>query len=65
MIVSVIAYLMWIRLWVDRNVHGFVSIDVHRLVHWPVLVGVFVAGFILEYRRASRRRWTFPGGVAQ
>jgi len=35
-----------------------------RLVYWPVLLGVFVAGFVLEYRRISRRRSILRGGVA-
>lgn len=63
MIVSVIAYLFWIWLRIPRNVDGLVSIDVYALVHWPVLLGIFLAGFILEYRHASRQRLTPTGGL--
>ncbi len=64
-IVSVIAYLMWIWIRIPRNLHGVVGIDVRRLVYWPVLLGVFLASFTLEYRRASRRRSMLTGGLAQ
>jgi hypothetical protein len=63
MIVSAILYFIWIRFWVLRNDRGFVSIDVHVLLYWPVLVPIFLAGFLLEYRRVSRRR--SPGGMSQ
>jgi hypothetical protein len=63
MIVSAIVYLMWIRFWVLRNDHGFVSIDVHALLYWPVLLPVFLAAFFLEYRRALRRRSMLTGGM--
>ena len=63
MIVSVIAYLIWIWLRIPRNINGLVAIDVRALVHWPVLLGTFLAGFILEYRHASRRRLTPTRGV--
>jgi hypothetical protein len=63
-IVSLIAYLIWIWIQLPRNVHGL-GIDVRRLVHWPVLLGIFLAGFIMEYRHASRRRSVLTGGMAQ
>lgn len=50
MIVSVIAYLFGIWLQIPRNIDVPVAIDVRALVHWPVLLGTFLAGFILEYR---------------
>lgn len=60
MIVSVPAYLFWILLREPRNIDGAVGIDVLSVIHWnwPVLLGIFLAGFILEYRHASRRRLT-------
>ena len=60
MIVSVPAYLFWILLRIPRNIDGAVGIDVLSVIHWhwPVLLGIFLAGFILEYRHASRRRLT-------
>ena len=54
MIVSVIAYLAWLW-WQFRGAPGFISIDVRSLLSWPVLLGVFLAAFILEYRHASKR----------
>ena len=60
MIVSVPAYLFWILLRIPRNIDGAVGIDVLSVIHWhwQVLLGIFLAGFILEYRHASRRRLT-------
>jgi len=40
----------WARL--PRN--AIVGIDVHRLVYWPLFLGLFLAGFILEYKHASK-----------
>ena len=59
-IVSVIAYLLWIWIRLPRSFHGTVGIDVHRLVYWPAVLAIFLAGFLLTYRRSSRRRsmWT-------
>ena len=65
MIVSLIAYLIWFSFWIPRNVHGLVSIDVVRLVHWPVLLVIFLGGFVLGFWRASRRRSMLTGGMAQ
>jgi hypothetical protein len=62
-IFSVIAYMWWIWVRLPRDTYGLVGIDVHRLIYWPVLSCVFLAGFISEYRRASKRRSTFTGGV--
>jgi len=64
-ILSVIGYLTWFWLRIPRNEPGLVSIDVRALLYWPVLWVSFLGGFILEYRIASRRRSTSPGGVAQ
>jgi hypothetical protein len=64
-IVSLTAYVVWIWLRIPQNLHGLVSIDVRRLVHWPVLLVAFLAGFILEYRHALRRRSMLTGGMAQ
>jgi hypothetical protein len=61
-IVSVIAYMWWTWFRFARNTRGLVGIDVYRLIHWPVFLGLLVAGFILEYRRASRRRSMLMGG---
>ena len=55
-VVSVVAYLSWIWLRLPRTLHGTVGIDVHRLVYWPVMMAIFLAGFSWEYRRASKRR---------
>ena len=63
-IVSMIAYMWWIWFRFARNTHGLVSIDVHRLVYWPVFPGLFLAGFIWEYRHASKRRSMLMGDVA-
>jgi hypothetical protein len=65
-IISEIAYLTWIWIQIPRNLPGFVNIDVRLLVYyWPVLVGVFLAGFLFEYRRGSKRRSMLTGGMAQ
>jgi hypothetical protein len=65
-IISEIAYLTWIWIQIPRNLPGFVNIDVRLLVYyWPVLVGVFLAGFFFEYRRGSRRRSMLTGGMSQ
>lgn len=53
MIVSVIAYVIWI--W--RKVPGMFSLDAGRLAYWPVLLGVFLrASFwnICTYREDAR-----------
>jgi hypothetical protein len=55
-IVSVIAYVMWIWMRLPPTFHGSFGFDLHRLIYWPVMLAVFLAGFLLEYRRASRRR---------
>lgn len=65
MILSVICYLIWIWLRTRRDGIVFVSFDIVSLLNWPVLVGVFLVGFILEYRLASRRRFRLTGGMAQ
>lgn len=54
-LVSVIAYVfsIWVRL--PPTFDGTVGIDVHRLVYWPVMLAVFLAGFYWKYRRATRR----------
>ncbi len=67
MIVSVIAFLTWILIRIPKNVHGAVGIDVLRVigVYWPVLLGIFLAGFILKYLKASKRRSMLIGRMAQ
>ena len=67
MIVSVIAFLTWILIRIPKNVHGPVGIDVLRVigVYWPALLGIFLAGFILKYLKASRRCSMLTGGMAQ
>jgi hypothetical protein len=64
MIGSVIAYLIGFWLSTRRDGIALVSFDVVSIIHRPVLVGVFLVGFGLEYRIVSRRRSTFTGGVA-
>jgi hypothetical protein len=64
MIVAVIAYFIWIWFRFPPPVQGVgVFIDVHRLFYWPVLSGVFLVGFILEYLRSSRRRSVLTGAL--
>jgi MFS family permease len=65
MIVAVIAYVTWIWFRFPKNVQGFGFIVVNRLFYWPVLLGVFLGGFILEYRRSSRRQSTLTGDMSQ
>jgi hypothetical protein len=62
MILSVIAYVIWIWLRIPRSPGTFVSIDIRLLLYWPVLLGGFLAGFIPEYRHASNRRSMLAGG---
>jgi hypothetical protein len=52
-LVSVIAYLFWIRMHLPPTFHGVIGIDIRRAVYWPVMLAIFLAGFILTYRRAS------------
>ena len=51
MIVSVPAYLFWILFWIllrePRNIDGAVGIDVLSVIHWPVLLGIFLASVFL------------------
>jgi hypothetical protein len=65
MILSVIGYVVWLWLRIPRNGIAFVGFDVVSLVNWPVLWVSFLAGFLLEYRIASKRRSTLTGGMAQ
>jgi hypothetical protein len=64
-IVSVMAYLWWIWFRFARHVHGLVGINVHRMVYWVVLSGIFLASFFLAYTRISRRRSMLRGCVDQ
>ena len=64
MILSIIGYLIWLRLRIPRDAIGFVAVDIRALLNWPVLLVSFLSGFMLEYRIASRRRSTFDGGMA-
>jgi hypothetical protein len=63
MVLSVIAYVVWMR--IPRHTHTLVAIDVHVLLYWPVLLIGFLAGFFLEFRWTSRRRSMLTGGMAQ
>ena len=63
MILSVIGYLIWLRLRIPRDAIGFVSVDIRALLYSPILLASFLGGFILEYRLASRRRFRLIGGM--
>jgi hypothetical protein len=65
MIISAIAYFVWIWIRIPRQPHSFVAIDAHLLFYWPILLGGFLAGFILEYRRVSGRHSAMTGRTAQ
>jgi hypothetical protein len=65
-IVSAIAYFAWIWIRLPRDMSvGFVSFDVRALLYWPLPLAVFVAGFVLEYLRGSRRRSRLSTGVGE
>lgn len=65
MVLSVIAYVVWVWMRIPRHPHTLVAIDVHALLYWPVLLMGFLAGFFLEFRRTSRRRSMLTDGMAQ
>jgi hypothetical protein len=66
MIVSVIAYFLWIWTRIPRDVGvGFVSFDVRALLNRPVLMVIFLAGFGVEYWRGLRRRSRMTSGFGQ
>ena len=65
MVLSVIAYFVWIWIRIPRHPHTLVAIDVHALLYWPVLLVGFLAGFFSQYRRGSKRRSQLTGGMAQ
>jgi hypothetical protein len=46
--ISLILFFMWVwhRLPLPLDFNGTVGIDVHRLVYWPVMLAVFLAGFL-------------------
>ncbi len=57
-LLSDIAYIGWIWLGIPRTTGVFVSIDAFALLHrgWPWLAAAFVAGFMLQFFRASKLR---------
>ena len=63
MVLSVIGYLIWLRLRIPRDTISFVSVDISALFYWPVLLVSFLGGFLLEYRIASRQRFRLTGGT--
>jgi hypothetical protein len=52
-VVSLIVYVTAIWFFFLRKIQGAVGVMVGP--YWPVMVAIFVAAFLLEYRRASRR----------
>lgn len=62
-LISLIAYVVWIWIRLPRDFHGLIGIDIRRLIFWPVLLAIFLAGFLLTYRRSSRRRSMWTGGM--
>jgi hypothetical protein len=67
MVLSVIAYVLWVWMRIPRNVGvgvDFVSVGI-RPLFWLVFLTIFLSGFLLEYRRGSKRRSMLTGGMAQ
>jgi hypothetical protein len=53
-LLSLIAYMTASWFVFARKTHVSIGIDIHRAVYWLAMLAIFLAAFLLEYRRASR-----------